>query len=296
MLLPVDKWKSETLDHVFNALAFSPELTERLIYKGARVLRLLLDEAIRASVDIDANFANIAANASVGQEDLERLRSLASAAITVYFESQDPVRFELDRTAIANRHRSGEHPRGWNVYQLDLVVKDRAAQNSLGALPALRIDIASPELLSEHSVSTIDLNGRPVNAVTLQRMAGEKLRAFLSSLPAYRSKLRLPPHRLRARDLYDLSRILRKRPLEDRDFWRIAGDEFFLACKSRYIDCAGIQAFQQAWDATRAGYTTDPTIPDDVPFAEAADSLERIVGGLTKMGRFPFSFELPPTG
>ena len=116
MLSREDKWKSETLDHVFNALAFSAEFSQRLVYKGARVLRLLLNEVTRASLDIDASFANIAANVSVSEEDLEHLRALASAAVTTYFESQEPVRFSLERTAIANRRRSGEHPRGWNVY------------------------------------------------------------------------------------------------------------------------------------------------------------------------------------
>ena len=176
MLSRDDKWKSETLDHVFNALALSPDLSERLIYKGARVLRLLLNEVTRASLDIDASFANVAANASVGQEDLEHLRTLAATAITNYFDSQEPVRFALARTTIANRRRSGEHPRGWNVYWLDLEVRDLAARNTLGTTPTLRIEIASPELLSEHSIAPISLNGCQVNAVTLERMAGEKLR------------------------------------------------------------------------------------------------------------------------
>jgi hypothetical protein len=293
MLSWEDTWKSETLDHVFNALAVSPELSERLVYKGARVLRLLLNEATRASLDIDASFANIAANVSVSEKDLEHLRALASTAITACFESQEPVRFTLERTTIANRRRSGEHPRGWNVYWLDLEVRDMTARNTLGAIPSLRIEIASPELLSEHSISPIDLNGHQVNAVTLQRMAGEKLRAFLSSLPAYRNKLRLKIHPPRAKDLYDLARILRKRPLKDHIFWRISGGEFFLACKSRYIDCEGIQTFQEAWGNTQAAYTADPTIPNDVPCSEATSSLEQIVASMAKMELFPFSFELP---
>jgi hypothetical protein len=293
MLSREDKWKSETLDQVFNALALSAELSERLVYKGARVLRLLLNEVTRASLDIDASLANIAANVSVSEEDLEHLRALANTTITTYFESQEPVRFTLDRTAIANRRRSGDHPRGWNVYWLDLAVRDMTAGNTLGAIPALRIEIASPELLSEHSVSRIDLNGHQVNAVTLERMAGEKLRAFLSSLPAYRKKLGQKIHPPRVKDLYDLARILRKRPLEDEKFWRTSGGEFLLACQSRYIDCAGIQTFQEEWNNTQAAYTADPTIPDDVPCSEAASSLEQIVANMATMALFPFSFGLP---
>jgi len=293
MLSQEDIWKSETLDHVFNAIALSPELSDRLIYKGARVLRLLLNEVTRASLDIDASFANIAANASVNDQDLEHLRGLASTAITTYFESQEPVRFTLERTAIANRRKSGEHPRGWNVYWLDLEVRDLTTRNALGTPPTLRIEIASPELLSEHSTAVIALNGGRVNAVTLERMAGEKLRAFLSSLPAYRNKLGLKIHPPRAKDLYDLARIFRRRPLEDHCFWQLSGDEFFLACKSRYIDCIGIETFREAWSTTQAAYMTESTIPNDVPFTEAANGLEQIVATLTQAGRVPFAFELP---
>jgi hypothetical protein len=292
MLSREDKWKSETLDHVFNALALSPELSERLIYKGARVLRLLLNEVTRASLDIDASFANIAANAAVGEQDLEHLRTLASTAITTYFDNQEPVKFTLERATIANRRKSGDHPRGWNVYWLDLEVRDLTARNTLGTSPTLRMDIASPELLSEHSTAPIAVNGRRVNAITLERMAGEKLRAFLSSLPAYRNKLRLKAVPPRAKDLYDLARVLRKRPLGDRLFWQISGDEFFLACQSRLVDCGGIPTFQEAWGTTQDAYTADPTIPDDVPWTEAVSSLERIVGSLMEMGRLPFTFKL----
>jgi hypothetical protein len=254
---------------------------------------VLLDEITRASLDIDASFANIAANASVGNDHLERLRTLAQEAITAHFESQQPVRYTLQRSTIRNRRRIGNHPRGWNVYWLDLEVRDMAANDYLGPAPALRIDIAAPELLSEHSISTIQLNGRPVQAVTLERMAGEKLRAFISSLPAYRNKIREKIHGPRSKDLYDLARIYRKRPLEDRVFWQISGQEFYLACQSRCIDCEGIRTFKEQWDTTRLVYRSDPTIPDDVPFVEAESTLEQIGDFLGETGRTPFAFTLP---
>ncbi len=296
MLSVEDKWKSETLDEVFKALALSPELSERLVYKGARVLRLLLNEITRASFDIDANLV-IAANASVGKDDLEHIRTLAEDAITTHFESQQPVRYALLRSTIRNRRTKGEHPRGWNVYWLNLEVRDMAAHDYLGPASALRIDIAAPELLSEHSIGTIPLNGRPIQAVTLERMAGEKLRAFISSLPAYRNKIREKRiHDPRARDLYDLARIRRKRPLEERVFWQISGQEFYLACQSRCIDCEGIRTFKERWDQTQEIYRSDPTIPGDVPFTEAENTLEQVVAFLGEMRQIPFAFELPEIG
>ncbi len=251
-------------------------------------MRLLLNEITRASYDIDASFA---ANASVGRDDLERLRTLAHGAITAHFENQQPVRYTLQDSRIANRRRTGEHPRGWDVYWLKLDIRDMAARDNL--VRTLRIDIAASELVSEHSISTIQLNGRPIQAVTLERMVGEKLRAFISGLPAYRSKIQKPTHPPRAKDLYDLARIRRKRPLEDREFWRISGGEFYLACKSRCIDCEGSRTFKERWDKTEREYSGNPIASGDVPFTEAEETVDQVVALLGEIGPIPFAFPLP---
>jgi hypothetical protein len=292
MPLSNDIWKSVTLDHVFNALALSSELSEKLIYKGARVLRLLLNEITRASLDIDANFA---ANVSVDQKNLEQLRSLAHEAIATYFESQSPIRYELQNSSIKNR-RPEDHPRDWNVYWLELAVRDLAAENFMGATPSLLIDIAAPEPVSDKSIARIEVNGHLINAVTLERMAGEKMRAFLSHLPTYRKKIFKKPkiHTPRVKDIYDLSRIIRKRPIDDRNFWQVAAQEFKLACQSRYIDCDGIHTFKERWGETRQTYNNDPTIPKDVLFNDAEKALEQIVAFIQEISVIPFSFEIPP--
>jgi hypothetical protein len=254
-----------------------------------------LNEPVRASLDIDASFANVAANMVFGPDELELVRSLTHAAVTDYFDAQTPVRFVLRHSSVRNRRSSGPHPWGWNVYWLDLTIEDLAATSLSATTPAVRIDIAAPELVSDHSIQRIEVNGRLVKAVTLERMAGEKLRAFLSSLPKYRKKLELKIHPPRAKDLYDLSRICRKRPLDETDFWRVVGTEFRLACQSRCIDCHGIQTFTEQWEETAEVYAKDPTIPDDVPFCEAEGNLRQIVGFLSRDGLFPLTFSLPQT-
>lgn len=186
MLSLQDKWCSETLDEVFRALSLSQELSERLVYKGARVLRLLLGETTRASLDIDASLASVSANMRIDENELEYLRSLADKAITNYFEDQNPIRYSLQRSSITNRRKLGPHPRGWDVYELRLEIKDLAAFAATVNAPLLQIDIAAPEASSNRSFGPIFLDGRQVIAVTLERMIGEKLRAFLSSLPQYR--------------------------------------------------------------------------------------------------------------
>lgn len=73
---------------------------------------------------------------------------------------------------------------------------------------------------------------------------------------------------VRAKDLYDISRICHVRGLEQVDFWQLAGEEFRVACRSRYIDCHGLTTFQEQWDVTRKTYSA-ATIPKDIPFDEA---------------------------
>ncbi len=49
------QWQNDALDLIFEALAASETLTARFVYKGARVLSLLLQDSVRQSLDIDAN-------------------------------------------------------------------------------------------------------------------------------------------------------------------------------------------------------------------------------------------------
>ena len=63
---------------------------------------------------------------------------------------------------------------------------------------------------------------------------GEKLRAYLSSLPAYRKKLDRPGEAIRAKDLYDITRILQREQLPgSTGFWKAALAEFRVCCESR---------------------------------------------------------------
>jgi hypothetical protein len=98
---------------------------------------------------------------------------------------------------------------------------------------------------------------------------------------------------VRVKDLYDLARILRVRPITNRDFWLKASEDFRLACESRYIDCDGLVTFHQVWPATRQAFEDDPTLPKDVPFAEAESALGQIVGLMVKEKMLPLSIPLP---
>lgn len=287
-----NKWKSDVLGQILIALASSSELKDVLVYKGALILNIRLGTT-RMSLDIDSNLIQDFVVAFPIKEDQEKYLSKAlSTAVNRYFDRQEPVRFKLETLRI-QRSPIKDHPLGWDAFSIKMNVKDYQ-NNNVRNLPALAIDIAAPETLSENSFSDINLGAYQVKAYTLERIAGEKLRAFLSTLPAYRAKVSKPGEAVRVKDLYDLVRIYRVRPIENELFWDQAGNEFRLACESRFIDCQGDETFQENWEYTKALYELDSTLPKDVPFDEIEMVIIAINGFFTAKGVTPFSFPLPP--
>ncbi|QVL31107.1 nucleotidyl transferase AbiEii/AbiGii toxin family protein [Telmatocola sphagniphila] len=282
-------WKSQVLDEIFVALAASKQLDEVLVFKGARVLNVRLGFG-RQSLDLDTNLtASFVQNYPCRDAQQRFLEEEIATAVRRHFERQAPVRFELTELTVRT-YPSNSHPIGWDAFKVKLNVNDLA--RSIRGLPALEIDVAAPEQMLDSSVSPVEVGGHFVFAYTLERIAGEKLRAFLSSLPAYRSKVKKPGEAVRAKDLYDLSRIRRVHGLEQVDFWKLAGEEFRIACRSRYIDCQGLTTFQEQFEVTRKTYE-EATIPKDIAFAEAESTLVAVVSFWEAQRIVPFTFPLP---
>jgi hypothetical protein len=287
-----NRWKADVLMHILKSLASSNELKDVLIYKGALILNHRLGTS-RMSLDIDTNLNQDFIVAGPHKEDRkEYLKKTLSKAINKYFERQEPVRFKLENINIRRSPPRIDHPLGWDAYTIKINIMDNQYRN-IRNLPALTIDVAAPEALSEYSVSDIDLDGYKVKAYTLERIAGEKLRAFLSTLPAYRAKVSKPGEAVRVKDLYDIVRIYRICPIENKFYWEQVGSEFKLACESRFVDCQGLESFQENWTDTRSLYERDTSLPKDIPF----DEIERVIVAITDLftgkGIIPFSFQLP---
>ncbi|HEV3257493.1 MAG TPA: nucleotidyl transferase AbiEii/AbiGii toxin family protein [Gemmataceae bacterium] len=284
-----ERWKSQVLDEIFVALAASEELDECLVFKGARVLNARLGGG-RQSLDLDSNLA-----APFVQKYPDRQAQRAfldeqmTRAVRRHFERQEPVRYELAALTVRT-YPPKSHPMGWDAFKVRMNVNDLT--RSVKGLPALEIDVAAPEELLDSSIDTIEVGGHRVRGYTLERIAGEKLRAFLSSLPAYRAKVKKPGEAVRAKDLYDVTRIRRVQEIERVDFWRLAGQEFRVACRSRYVDCQGLATFHEQWEVTRNTYE-EATIPKDILFEEAEATLGTVVGFLEAQGIVPFTFPLP---
>lgn len=284
-----DRWKSQVLDEIFVALAASRPLGAALVFKGARVLNLLLGVG-RQSFDLDSNLTAPFVE-KCPQREAQRLflEQEITKAVRRHFERQEPVRYELTVLRVKT-YPPKSHKRGWDAFKVKMNVDD-LGKHAKG-LPALEIDVAAPECLLPDSVAPLNVGGGLVLAYTLERIAGEKLRAFLSSLPAYRAKVKKPGKAVRAKDLYDVSRIFQVHRLEDGEFWQRVGMEFRVACESRYIDCAGLTTFQEHWAVTRKTYE-EATIPKDISFEEAEAAIVAVVGYLEQRAILPFHFPLP---
>lgn len=291
------RWQQEALDEVLRALAAAPELRGVLVFKGARVLALRLGHPGRRSLDVDSNLTLGFTQARPEREAQRQfLDGTLSQALRRYFEHQATVRFQL-RTLTVKPNPPRDHPHGWNAFVVRIGLSDARRAEALG-LPALVIDVAAPEALLVSSVAPLEVGGGgAVDAYTLERIAGEKLRAFLSSLPAYRAKVVRSSPSVRVKDLHDLAKIRRDQPMAGQPgFWRRAAAEFRLACASRFIDCAGLATFQENWAATRDAYEADTALAREVAFAEAEEALRVVIGFFDELGLFPLSFPLPGEG
>lgn len=286
-----NKWQADVLGHILLALASSKELRDVLIYKGALILNRRLGTD-RMSLDIDSNLAQkFVLDFPEKKQQEEFLDTILKSSISKYFNRHDPVRFELASLKIQRSPPKTDHPLGWDAYLIKIKITDYM-NLQVRSLPALTIDVAAPEELSEKSVSDMDLGGFPVRAYTLERIAGEKMRAFLSTLPAYRAKVQKPGEAVRVKDLYDLARIHRVKPIDDDIFWGVAGEEFKIACASRCIDCEGLITFKENWGNTKTLYETDSTIPNDVEFDEVDNIITNINALLLRKQIIPFAYPL----
>lgn len=285
-------WQNAVLDEVFVAIATAPELAKNLVFKGARILARHVPDAARQSLDLDANITQeFLGNYPESRQQAAVLAERLRSALGQHFEAALPVRYELESVRVDPKPPGG-HPRGWTALQAQIRVRDLSRPGARG-LPALTLDLAAPESLSEHSTTTLDIGGQKVTAYTLERIAGEKLRAFLSTTPVHQAKKAGTRETIRVKDLPDLARIVGHAPLTDRGFWRLAGEEFRLACESRGVDCAGWSTFDAVKALARETYGKDATVAATVPFDEAWSVVRRIVERFGEEGVVPFEFPLP---
>jgi hypothetical protein len=284
------RWKSEVLDQTLLAFAADSNLRDKLIFKGARILNLRLGEECRQSLDIDTNLDFAFQHSHPDQQDRKAiLESTIRAALSRHFNRQEPVRFAVEKVE-ATPKPAGRHPFGWDGFLVKAQIRDGANAGVKG-LPAIEIDVAAFETLGPNAISKLEIQqGLWVRAYTLERIAGEKLRAFLSSLPAYLEKVGRRTDTARVKDLYDIVRIWMVKPITDTAFWCEAASEFKLACESRFIDCTGIETFMENERMTAELFQNDPTLPKDISFDMVREVLTEILDLFKEQGWVPIAY------
>ena len=93
----------------------------------------------------------------------------------------------------------------------------------------------------------------------------------------------------RVKDLHDIARIVRVKPVFGDSFWREAATEFRFACEARFVNCSGWDSFSEGWAATREQYEQDRTLAG-VPFLEAEAAVREVTGYFKAVGIFPLNF------
>ncbi len=276
----------DAINLVLIALSRNENIRNCLIFKGAIILNLLLNTT-RMSHDLDSNLdAEFTRQLPKRKDQIKFLHEKIQQALTNYFEDQNPVRYEINQLGV---EANPDHPMGWNAIKINITLIDHENSDVKG-LPKLRIDIAAPESFSPISLIDLPISDTTIKAYSLERITGEKARAFLSSLPAYRNKMSTQPRAVRVKDLYDLSRIIKEKPINNIEFWQNTGEEFHLACKSRFVDCKGIESFMENWEATKDTFEKETIIPSDISIDDIKNNLLSIINYWEKIDIVPFSF------
>ena len=285
-----ERWVNEVLREVMAALMHDESLRQALVFKGAWILNLHLGES-RHSMDIDATAEPgwVEEMGSLDKQE-EFLREHLPRAVRRHFETKNPVRFTL-KEAKFERSPANHHPRGWDMMQVKLVIQDHSLAN-VRSLPPAELEVAAAESYGPDAVEWRDFLGAPARVYALHRIAGEKLRAYLTSLPEYRAKMHGGERAFRVKDLHDLARIVRHCPLENVAFWEKVMREFKLACESRFVDCAGPETFLQDWAQARLRYEQDRHLAT-IPWAEAEAALNQTLAHMSAKADFPWIFETP---
>lgn len=287
-----ERWLDEAIEATMGAIASHEWLARILVFKGARVLGSLLGAGTRMSLDIDAGLtAEFLREAPTLEEQRKRIETAFLEALVDHFSRQSEVRYIVNGVEVEIKPNRNGHPHGWNGFLVKIKMDDNLNAGVKGLQP-VTIDLSHPEDLKATSVAELEVDGGVVIAYTLERIAGEKLRAFLQSLPTYVKKLSRHTEIVRAKDLYDLAVIVREVPVSNVAFWRRVTEEFVSACAGRLVDCSGLESFSENLEVTRRTYSLDGTIRDDIPFDEAWHAVASVVSQMAALGIFPLLYPL----
>lgn len=277
-------------DFVLDALGKHEALRERLAFKGARILTRYLQDGGRASMDLDATLLAPIQDTTDRHEHASAISRELKRAIERHVDDQPVVQFYLVDVKVVPKPRQREHHRGWNAFEVVVRLSDRSGRQLHGPSP-VKIDIVAPEGLQAGALDQLPIGTGFVRSYSLPLLAGEKLRALLSSLPPHLLKMGSAPRAVRAKDVCDIARIVKKVDF-DEAFWTVAAGHFRHACQERLVDCCGPSAFLDHRSAIAAAYRSDVGLEANIPFEDAWPAFERALVTVSTHCQFPWRFPL----
>ncbi len=289
-----DEWVDEALDAVMSAVAADSWLVGVLVFKGARILGARSSLPARRSFDIDAGLTpQFLETAPSVADQAKRIEVAFHEALTKYFTRLPVVRYAVRSVKVEIKPSVRGHPLGWTGFRVEIGLTD-TMRARVNALEALVIDLSHPETLGAASVADLEVEGGGVvHAYTMERIAGEKLRAYLQSLPTYAAKMFRPGDARRTKDVYDLALIERQVPTTNLEFWTRVGEEFRVACEDRLVDCKGLESFREDVVGTKRAYELEIEAPIAIEWNDAWAAIEAIVRGLEARRVVPLHFAVP---
>lgn len=277
----VEAWTQGAIDLVLQSIAASPSLRSWIVLKGAQALRLHLSGG-RRSKDVDGYLTReFEQQAGTLEERRERIREELRSMLLQSLALLQRTDLSVSRVEV----REFRDERTGEVFPEFVLVVYLRQENRVR--PPLPLEL-SPSEPSSQLPQTFALGSASILVQPLERVCGEKLRAFLSSLPSHRRRMGERPHAARVRDLYDLAQVARLRPTVQSPFWEAVSQEFVLACRSRKVECAGMESFAEGWENTRRAYEREPAYRD-IGFDEVHQVLLSLVSVFAAIGVLPIT-------
>lgn len=228
----LDKIKRTVITSIFS----DPDLVDRLTIKGGNAIRLIEENYVRPSIDIDISIeGDLATSCAIMQQKLECLLARA-------FSKQDLHAFDIKFSA-RPLSLSEELSSFWGGYQLEFKLikseqidqfSDQPDRMSVNAMPTgpsqsrkFRVDFSKHEYCDGRV--KINIDDHEVYIYTPLMIICEKIRAICQQMDEYRDIVKKHPAS-RARDFFDIHYLINKFhiDLENQLAWTTISNMFMI--------------------------------------------------------------------
>ncbi|MCH7878829.1 MAG: nucleotidyl transferase AbiEii/AbiGii toxin family protein [candidate division Zixibacteria bacterium] len=201
---------------VIQAMFRDDNLLERLVLKGGNALDIVHGLSERASIDFDFSIEN-----DFDPSEIQEIRDRLEAGIDATFREHDLriIDFNFQEVPQPEQHHSSKL-KFWGGYNITFKVVNSDSyskyQGNIAALrnhalafglsPTIKVEISKCEFCAKKEER--DFDGYTIYVYSPAMLFAEKLRAICQQLPAYRAIVDSGHRTGRARDFFDIYRIV----------------------------------------------------------------------------------------